>query len=154
VEGAIIYPGLCLIEFTNLSVGRGTDTPFEVVGTPWIDGEKLAETLNTHNLAGVRFEATQFTPPVRQYANEQCNGVKICVENREKFDSILFGLALIEILLKDYGDQWDRKNLNTLMLHRRAIQMLESGKPAQEVDALWKAELQDFLARRARYLIY
>ena len=74
--------------------------------------------------------------------------------NRETFDSVLFGLTLMEVLLKDYNDKWERRNLNTLMLHRKAIEMLESGKSAKEVDALWKAELEDFLQRRERYLIY
>jgi len=154
VDGAIIYPGLCLIEFTNLSVGRGTDIPFEVVGAPWIDGDKLAETLNAYNLAGVRFESTQFTPPVRQYANELCYGVRIHVEDRKKFDSVRVGLTLIEVLRRDYGEQWERKNLNTLMLHRKALEMIESGKTAVEIDAIWKKERDEFLKRRERYLIY
>ena len=154
VDGAVIYPGLGLIEFTNLSVGRGTDIPFEVIGTPWIDGAKLADALNGKKLTGVRFEPTEFTPPVRQYQDELCNGIKIIVENREAFDSVLFGLTLMEVLIKDYGDKWERKNLNTLMLHRKAIEMLEAGKSAAEIDALWKTELNDFLQRRHRYLIY
>jgi len=154
VDGAIIYPGLGMIEFTNLSVGRSTDIPFEVVGTTWLDGEKLAAALNAKLLAGVRFEPTEFTPTVRQYANELCKGVKICVENREAFDSVLFGLTLMEVLIRDYGDQWDRARLNTLMLHRKAIEMLEAGKPATEINAIWNEELKDFLQRRERYLIY
>jgi uncharacterized protein YbbC (DUF1343 family) len=154
MEGTIIYPGLGLIEFTNLSVGRGTEIPFEVVGAPWINGEKLAETLNAKKLAGVRFEATQFTSPVRQYANEQCNGIKICIENRETFETVLFGLTLMEVLKKDYGKQWETENLNNLMLHRKALAMIESGKSATEVNSLWKKEREEFLKRRARYLIY
>jgi uncharacterized protein YbbC (DUF1343 family) len=154
VDGAILYPGLGLIEATNLSVGRGTDIPFEIVGTPWIDGNKLAEALNAKKLAGVRFEATEFTPTVRQYANELCKGVKIIVENRETFDSVLFGLTLIVVLIKDYKDQWDRKNLNGLMLHRKALAMLEAGESAVAVNLLWKKEREEFLKRRARYLIY
>jgi uncharacterized protein YbbC (DUF1343 family) len=154
VDGAIIYPGLGLIEFTNLSVGRSTDIPFEVVGTPWIDGNKLAEALNAKKLAGVRFEATEFTPTVRQYANELCKGVKICIENRETFEPVLFGLTLMEVLIRDYRDQWERQKLNTLMLHRKALAMLESGESAAAVNALWKKECEEFLQRRARYLIY
>ena len=154
VDGAIIYPGLCLIEFTNLSVGRDTDIPFEVVGAPWINGGRLAESLNAYNLAGVRFEATQFTPPVRQHANELCYGVRILIENRETFDSVLTGLTLIEVLRRDYGEQWDRRRLNTLMLHRKALEMIESGQSAAEINALWNEELESFLQRRERYLIY
>jgi uncharacterized protein YbbC (DUF1343 family)/CubicO group peptidase (beta-lactamase class C family) len=154
VNGAIIYPGLCLIEFTNLSVGRGTEMPFEIVGAPWIDGDKLAEALGKQNLAGVRFEPMEFTPPVRQYANERCKGVRIHVENRETFEPVLFGLTLIEVLHRDYRDQWDRSNLNTLLLHRKAVDMLGSGKAAVEVDVLWKKERAEFLKRRERYLIY
>ncbi|MCL2304481.1 MAG: DUF1343 domain-containing protein [Planctomycetaceae bacterium] len=154
VNGAVNYPGLCLIEFTNLSVGRGTDIPFEIVGASWIDGEKLAAALNAKQLAGVRFEPTQFTPPVRQYANELCNGVKICVENRETFDSVLFGLTLVEILIKDYGDQWECENLNRLLLHCEVLEMLETGKSAENTAVFWNTQLQDFLKRRERYLIY
>ncbi len=153
VDGAVIYHGLGMIEFTNLSVGRGTEIPFEIVGAPWIDGEKLAAVLNAKNLAGVRFEPTEFTPGVRQYANELCKGVKIRVENRETFEPVLFGLTLMEILIKEYRDQWERKNLNTLLLHREAVQRLESGRPATEIDAMWKSERNDFLKRRQRYLI-
>jgi uncharacterized protein YbbC (DUF1343 family) len=102
----------------------------------------------------VRFEATEFTPTVRQYANELCKGVKIIVENRETFDSVLFGLTLIEVLIKDYKTQWDRRNLNGLMLHRKALAMLEAGESAQAVAALWTQEREEFLKRRARYLIY
>lgn len=154
VDGAIIYPGLGMIEFTNLSVGRSTDIPFEIVGAPWIDGKKLADALNAKNLAGVRFEATEFTPTIRQYANELCKGVKICIENRATFEPVLFGLTLMEVLMKDYSEQWEQKNLNTLMLHRKALGMLESGQSATEVDSTWKKELDEFLKRRARYLIY
>jgi len=154
VDGAITYPGLGLIEFTNLSVGRGTDIPFEIVGTPWIDGKKLADALNAKKLAGVRFEATEFSPGVRQYANEVCHGVRIRIDNRETFDSVLFGLTLMEVLVKDYRDQWERKNLNTLMLHRQALGMIEAGTSAKEIHALWEKEGKDFIKRRARYLIY
>ena len=154
VEGAIIYPGLGMIEFTNLSVGRATEIPFEIVGAPWIDGEKLAASLNAYNLAGVRFEATEFTPGVRQYADELCQGVRILVEDRETFDSVLFGLTLMEVLIKDYREQWERGRLNTLMLHRKALEMLESGHSAAEINALWNEELEIFRERRERYLIY
>jgi uncharacterized protein YbbC (DUF1343 family) len=154
VNAAVIYPGLCLIEYTTLSVGRGTDIPFEIVGAPWIDGNALTNSLSAKKLAGVRFEATEFTPTVRQYANELCKGVKIIVENRETFDSVLFGLTLMEVLIKDYKTQWERGRLNTLMLHRKALEMLEAGESAQAVAALWTQEREEFLKRRARYLIY
>lgn len=154
VDAAITYPGLCLIEFTNLSVGRGTETPFEMVGAPWIDGEKLAKDLNARKLEGVRFEAVKFTPPVRQYTGEECNGIKIVIEDRNAFRPVRFGLNLIEILMRDYKDQWERKNLNTLLLHREARDMFESGKSAQEVEKLWEKEIENFQKRRARYLIY
>ena len=154
VDGAILYPGLGLLEFTNLAVGRGTEIPFEIVGAPWIDGEKLAETLNAKKLPGVRFEATEFTPTVRQYANERCKGVRIRVFNREIFDSVLFGLTLMEVLVQNYGDQWERRNLNTLMLHRKALSMIGAGVSATEINDLWKKENEDYLKRRARYLIY
>ena len=154
LEGAIIYPGLGLIEFTNISVGRGTEIPFESVGAPWIDGEKLAERLNEKQLFGVRFEAVKFTPPVRQYANELCKGVRIRVTDHATFEPVLFGLTLMEVLIKDYGDRWERRNLNTLMLHSEALRMLESGQPARMIDALWQKEREEFLKRRERYLIY
>ena len=106
---AVIYPGVGLLETTNLSVGRGTDTPFEVIGAPWLDGVKLAGELNAMSMPGVRFVPVRFTPDSSKYANQECGGVNIIVTHRSVFEAIQTGLAIAQTLHVHYGDEWETK---------------------------------------------
>jgi len=151
---AMLYPGVGLIEMTNVSVGRGTDTPFEVVGAPWIDAHKFAAHLNNAGLAGVRFVPVQFVPTSSKYATEICNGVNIIVTDRARFHPLTTGIQLMCSLKALHSDEWDRKNLNTLLCSRKTIEAIEAGRSVNEIEPLWAEDLARFLNRRRRFLRY
>jgi len=104
VDTAVVYPGNCLFEGTNLSEGRGTTKPFELIGAPWIDGQALADAMNDCGLSGVYFRATTFTPSASKYKGESCNGVEVHVTDRSKFDSVLSGMTLLYTIRRLYPD--------------------------------------------------
>ena len=94
LEAALLYPGIGMLEFTNVSVGRGTDTPFEVMGAPWIDERELAEMVNAANPPGVRVVPLRFTPTASKFANEECHGIHFVITDWEKFRSFDLGLIV------------------------------------------------------------
>lgn len=151
---AILYPGVGLIEMTNVSVGRGTDTPFEVIGAPWIDGRALASHLNGAGLSGVRFVPIQFVPESSKHANETCGGVNIIITDRARFRTLSLGLQLMVSLKALYGEQWDIKNLNRLLSSQKTIDAIKAGKSVDEIEHLWAEELARFLNRRRKFLLY
>ena len=112
LEAAVLYPGVALIEATNLSVGRGTDAPFLMIGAPWIDAQELASYLNARSIAGVRFLPTNFTPTSGPYARQRCGGVRIIVIDRETVDAPELGIELAAALhkLSPLGFDMDRMN--------------------------------------------
>ena len=151
---AMLYPGVGLIEMTNVSVGRGTDTPFEVVGAPWIDARRFAAHLNHAGLAGVRFVPVRFVPASSKYAGETCNGVNIIVTDRARFHPLSTGIQLMCSLKALHSDEWDRKKLNTLLCSRKTVEAIEAGHSVNEIEPLWAEELARFLNRRRRFLRY
>ena len=152
---AILYPALGLIETTNLSVGRGTDTPFEYVGAPWIDGRALAHTLNARFLPGVRFVPVAFTPRAPYpYADQLCYGVEPIVTNRNVVDSPELGLEIATAVHKLAGDKFQLDNIDTLLASRSVLEALQAGRDPQRIAEDWQQQLQDFEARRKPYLLY
>jgi uncharacterized protein YbbC (DUF1343 family)/CubicO group peptidase (beta-lactamase class C family) len=151
---AMLYPGIGLIETTNVSVGRGTDTPFEVVGAPWIDARRLASHLNRAILPGVRFVPMRFTPTASRYANELCNGVNVIITDRFRFRPVSTGLQLMCSLKATHNERWDRTDLNSLLSSRKTIAAIESGSSVSEIEPLWAEDLAHFLNRRRRFLRY
>lgn len=151
---AVLYPGVGLIEMTNVSVGRGTDTPFEVVGAPWIDARRFAAHLNNAGLAGVRFVPIRFVPASSRFAGETCNGVNIIVTERARFHPLSTGIQLMCSLKALHSDAWDRKNLNRLLCSRKTIEAIDAGHSVNEIEPLWAEELARFLNRRRRFLRY
>ncbi len=151
---ALLYPGVGLVEFTNVSVGRGTDTPFEVVGAPWIDGRALAARLNAAELPGVRFVPIRFTPDASKHANTPCEGVRILVVERRAVHAVRIGLALCVALRDLHGDVWTMPQAAKLLADRAAFDALAAGKSAQEIEATWTDELRAFVLRRERSLLY
>src|SRR6185437_2444450 len=103
---ATLYPGVGLVEGTNVSVGRGTDTPFELLGAPWIKGRELAQYLNARNISGVRFVPITFTPSTSNYSGQRCEGVNIFVVERNALDSGELGVELASALHKLYAEQY------------------------------------------------
>lgn len=151
---AMLYPGIGLLEFTNLSVGRGTDTPFELVGAPWMNGRKVADELNLRRLPGVAFVPTQFKPTFREFKGELCDGVNIIVTDRDAFMSVRTGLHFSTALQKLYPTEWLSAKYQTLLVNSTAYQGLVSGRSAEEIERMSEEELARFVAIREKYLLY
>ncbi|MBW3541655.1 MAG: DUF1343 domain-containing protein [Planctomycetes bacterium] len=151
---AVLYPGIGLLETTNLSVGRGTDTPFEVLGAPWIDGRKLAAALDEAALSGVAFVPVSFTPEASKYAGERCGGIEIIVTDRDAFEPVRTGLEIARQLRRLSPDDWNTKQLNRLLGSRLTHDAILAGKSQGEIELLYKPELDDFRRRREPHLLY
>lgn len=151
---ALLYPGIGLLETTNLSVGRGTDTPFEVIGAPWLEGVRLAGELNRAGLAGVRFVPIRFTPDASKFQGEPCGGVNVLVTRRDLFRPVRTGLEIARQLRRTYPDTWDAEAYMRLLGNQQALDALLAGKSVEEIRRLGAAAREDFLRRRARYLLY
>lgn len=150
---AILYPGIGLLE-SAVSVGRGTDTPFEVVGAPYIDDLKLAEELNAAGLPGIRFVPIRFTPTYSIHKGEQCNGVNILLTDRDRCNVVDVGLLIAETLYRLYPNDFKLEKIEHLLLHPPTLEAIKEGKPLKEIRAGWQKELGEFEKRRAKYLIY
>ncbi len=151
---ATLYPGIGLLETTNLSVGRGTDTPFELVGAPWLDGQKLAAYLNARRVAGVRFVPVRFTPSSSVFKGEECGGVNIVVTDRAQFRPVLAGLEIAAALRKLYPSDWKVDSYIRLLADADALERLKRGDSAEEIARSWQQKLEEFRRARARALIY
>jgi uncharacterized protein YbbC (DUF1343 family)/CubicO group peptidase (beta-lactamase class C family) len=154
LTAATLYPGIGLLETTNLSVGRGTDTPFEVLGAPWIDGGRLAAILSARRIPGVRFTPIHFTPASSVHAGRRCGGVRFTVTDRDALPPVRLGLEIASALLTVHAADWDRTKLDALLLSRETVGRLEKGEAAGAIEATWKAALEAFRGRRAPHLLY
>lgn len=151
---ATLYPGIGLLETTNVSVGRGTDTPFEVVGAPWIDGQELAAYLNGQKIAGVRFVPVRFTPASSVFKGEECGGVNVVIADRARFRPVRNGLEIAVALHKLYPAQWKVDNYARLLVNSEALERLKRGDSAGEITRSWSERLEEFRKARARALLY
>ncbi len=151
---AVLYPGVGSLETTNLSVGRGTDTPFEVVGAPWIDGRRLAAALNGAAMPGVRFVPIRFTPTTIRFANEPCQGVHIVITDRAQFASVPTGLEIAVQLRRLFPDKWEMKHYNRLLASRDVFKAIQNGESTNAIVNSFQDALSQFAVRRARYLLY
>jgi len=151
---ALTYPGIGLIEGTNISVGRGTDTPFEILGAPWCDGARLAAELHAQELPGVTFVPVRFTPESSRHKGKQCSGVHVLVTDWRTFEPVRTGLHVACALRKLHRDDWQTKRLDWLLKHPETLAMIEDGKPAEEIVATWKRDNELFRMRRRPFLIY
>jgi uncharacterized protein YbbC (DUF1343 family)/CubicO group peptidase (beta-lactamase class C family) len=151
---AALYPGVAMIEGTNVSVGRGTDTPFELVGAPWIDARAFAEYLNSRLIAGVRFVPVTFTPSSAVYPGQACHGVNLIVTDRNVLDSPELGVELAAALRKLYPEQWKIDRLLALLANQDVFDALSRGDDPRNIAQAWQDELQKFRETRAKYLIY
>jgi len=151
---ATLYPGVCLLEPTNVSVGRGTDTPFEVIGAPWIDGRKLAEALNNAKLPGVRFVPVRFTPKSSVHKDAECGGVNIIVTNRDLFEPVITGLEMAAQLRKLFPKDFLIDRFNRLLANQKVFDAFRQGSDARALRQVWESELDAFRAIRSKYLLY
>ncbi|HLK57768.1 MAG TPA: DUF1343 domain-containing protein [Chthonomonadaceae bacterium] len=151
---ALLYPGIGLLEFTNLSVGRGTDTPFEIIGAPWLDGRLLAADLNSRELPGIRFIPVRFTPHASVHANAACGGVNFHILCRNRFVPVLTGLAVAAALHRLFPHDWDPARYDRLLANKPAYDAFLSGATAEALVASWQPQVEAFRNRRKPYLLY
>ena len=151
---ATLYPGIGLFETTNISVGRGTDTPFEVVGAPWIDGREFAQYLNGRNLPGVRFVPVRYKPTTSVYKDENVGGVNIIVTDRETFKAVRTGFEVAAALRKMYPTEWNADRSLRLVVNQDIVDRLKRGETPETIENSWSGDLADFSKRRALYLLY
>lgn len=150
----ILYPGVGMIEGANISVGRGTDTPFEVVGAPWVDGRKLADYLNARRIQGVRFIPVDFTPAGAKFKGELCRGVNLHVTDRRALDSPELGIELASALERLFPNDFQIDKILDLMGSRETLDAVKNGTDPRAIDLHWEAEMDPFLAMRRQYLLY
>ena len=151
---ATLYPGVALIEQTNVSVGRGTDTPFEVVGAPWVSAKRLAAHLNEREIAGVRFVPITFTPASGPYARRECEGVSIVVTNREMLDAPELGMELAAALHDAAPTGFDIAHMKPLLANQAAFTALQAGQDPRRIADDWRDGIEQFMQVRKKYLIY
>ena len=151
---ATLYPGIGLLETTNVSVGRGTDTPFEVVGAPWIQGDKLAEELNQRRIPGVKFVPLRFTPKASVFKEEQCGGVNIIITDRVAFRPVLAGIEIASALHRLYPSDWKVDSYMRLLVNAKTLEQIKRGVPPREIVDSWNPQLQEFRRIRSAVLLY
>jgi uncharacterized protein YbbC (DUF1343 family)/CubicO group peptidase (beta-lactamase class C family) len=151
---ATLYPGIGMIEGTNISVGRGTDTPFELVGAPWINNRSIAAYLNARELAGVRFVPVSFTPSSSVYANQLCAGVNLVITDRNALDAPELGLEIVSALRTLYPEKYSIEGLDTLMRSRSSLDAIAAGQDPRRIAEQWRVAGESFTAIRAKYLLY
>jgi len=154
LTAATLYPGVGLIEGTNVSVGRGTDTPFELLGAPWIHGHELADYLNSRNIAGVRFVPVTFTPSTSNYADQKCGGVNLILLDRNALDGPELGIELASALEKLYPEQFHLEKIVDLLVNQSVYDALAKGQDPRRIAQDWQERLEKFQQMRQKYLIY
>ena len=151
---ATLYPGIGLLETTNLSVGRGTGTPFEMIGAPWLDGQKLASYLNARRVAGVRFIPVRFSPRSSVFKNEECGGINLVITNRAQFRSVLTGLEIAVALHSLFPADWKVDSYSRLLVNADTLERLKRGDSAEDITRFWTDSLEKFRLARGRALLY
>ena len=151
---ATVYPGVGAIETTNISVGRGTDTPFEQLGAPWVDGPALADALNARRIPGIRFYPVRFTPTASKYSGQECQGVFLIVTDRTALRPVRLGVEIASTLFKLYGAQFEIGGAERLFGSHDGITRIRAGEDPAAVAATWSAAEARWRLLRAPYLLY
>ena len=150
---ATLYPGIGIIE-TAVSVGRGTETPFELAGAPYADGATLARELTAMSLPGIRFESTELTPSSSVFAGKRCGGVRLIITDRNALRPVMTGVAIALVLHRLYPSEFALDKVAPLLNDPATLEAIRADKPLSEIVALWRADEAAFEARRAKYLLY
>ena len=151
---ATLYPGVALIEGTNVSVGRGTDTPFEVLGAPWMKSRELAAYLNGRDIQSVRFVPIVFTPSASNYAGERCEGVNLIVLDRNTLESPELGIELASALHKLYPNEFKLERMSDLLVNQSVLDAISAGQDPRRIAEDWQERLEEFVRLREKYLLY
>ena len=154
LKGSILYPGLEILQNAGVSVGRGTEAPFEEFGAPWINGEEVAAELNETDLAGLRFTNQPFVPVSGLYAGQKCGGVGIKVTDRAALRSMRMGLEIAAVLMKKYPTHFDVTKIVDLLGNDETVRQLQAGTPPEQIVASWGKDLSTFDVIRRKYYMY
>jgi uncharacterized protein YbbC (DUF1343 family) len=154
VTEAALYPGVALVEGTNVSVGRGTETPFELLGAPWIKSRELSAYLNARGIAGVRFVPVSFTPTSATYSSQKCEGVNIVLLDRNALDTPELGIELSSALRKLYPADYKIERMTELLMDQSVYDVLLVGEDPRRIAQDWQDVLDKFGTIRKKYLIY
>jgi uncharacterized protein YbbC (DUF1343 family) len=151
---ATLYPGVAMVEGANLSVGRGTSRPFELLGSPWIQAQELAEYLNNRKINGVKFLPIDFTPQGNRFKDQVCHGVEIVLTDRQGLDSAALGVEIISALYQFYPNDFQIDKTLLLVGARWVLQGIKNGKDPDSLVRNWQESLEQFRKLRSKYLLY
>ncbi|MEW6584302.1 MAG: exo-beta-N-acetylmuramidase NamZ domain-containing protein [Nitrospirota bacterium] len=151
---AVLYPGVAMVEGANVSVGRGTNIPFELLGSPWVDAKELSEYLNKRKIQGVRFMPAEFTPSRDRFKNELCRGVQIILIDRRALDPAALGVEIISALYRLFPKAFEIDKTLDLIGTRWLLQAIKNGEDPNAIVRRWQDSLKQFLDLRSKYLLY
>jgi uncharacterized protein YbbC (DUF1343 family) len=163
LKTATVYPGLCLLEGTNISEGRGTTLPFQLFGAPWIDGKSLSSELNSSKITGVKFKDTTFTPislagkaENPKFRDQTCFGARIIITDRDRFKPFVTGLHILNTLYRNYTNhfEWRTRSIQLLSGSDDIRQMISSQGNLDSLQSSWEKSLKQFQNTRKKYLLY
>jgi len=154
ITEAVLYPGVAMVEGANVSVGRGTSTPFELLGAPWVRGRELADYLNLRKIDGVEFLPVEFTPDSSLYKGRTCRGTRILLKDRGTLDSALLGIEIVGALRRLFPRDFKIDGTRALIGSQHVLEAIKAGEDPRTVALLWKAPLERFLGLREKYLLY
>jgi uncharacterized protein YbbC (DUF1343 family) len=154
LEAALLYPGIGLLETTNVSVGRGTDTPFEVLGAPWIRERELAEFVNRASPPGVRIVPIRFTPSGSKFENEECGGLHFIITDWNQFRSFELGLVVAHALRKLHPEDWQPEHYMRLLCNKEVYRRIIDGEDVAEILNVVEGQITEFRQRRKPFLLY
>ena len=153
LDAALLYPGIGLLEFA-ISVGRGTEAPFELLGAPYVDGAALAAELWKARPAGVEIAPVTFTPAASVFEGQRCGGLRLRVTNPDKLRPVALGIQIAAAIVRLHPGKLDFEKMNTLLSHTKAWQALKNGASAGVIEETWKDEVRSFESRRRPFLLY
>jgi uncharacterized protein YbbC (DUF1343 family) len=151
---ATLYTAVGLLESTNVSVGRGTETPFEILGAPWMNAKQLARTLQRRRLPGVKFTATHFTPSADHYKGKRCHGVLVEVTDRTRFRSVAAGLEMARAVARLYPGRFQLEKLVGMTGSEPVVKAIQRGDSVARIAEAGREELEMFMQMRQKYLLY
>jgi uncharacterized protein YbbC (DUF1343 family)/CubicO group peptidase (beta-lactamase class C family) len=154
ITEAILYPGVAMVEGSNVSVGRGTATPFELLGAPWVHARQFTSYLNQRKIKGIEFAPADFTPHNDIFKNRKCHGVRIILEDRNSLNSALLGIEITNALYRLYPEDFNLEQTLHMVGSRKAIQSLKAGVDPKKIARQWQKDLDRFKKLRSRYLLY
>ena len=153
-KGSVLYPGIEILQSAGVSVGRGTETPFEEFGAPWMNGEEVAAALNARHLAGVQFKNQPFIPVIGLYSGQRCGGVGMRVTDRQAVRAMRLGIEIAAILKRLYPEKFDPEKLMQLIGNADTIRQLQENVAPEQIVESWNADLSAFEQVRKKYFLY